>query len=106
MNSTMPLACNMNVFTPEQREAHIQTTVHLFEACQQIQEIENGYQFAFSNEAEFITQIAEFIANERLCCPFLNFNLNISSNEPLSLSLTGPEGTQEFLREEFSEAFI
>jgi hypothetical protein len=106
MNSTIPLACNMNVFTPEQREVHIQTTLNLFQACQEIQEIENGYQFAFSNESKCITQIAEFIANERLCCPFLTFNLNISNNERLSLSLTGPEGVQEFLRAEFSEAFV
>ena len=27
-------------------------------------------------------------------------------NAPISLILTGPEGTQEFLRAEFSEAFL
>jgi hypothetical protein len=46
-----------------------------------------------------ISRIAEFISNERLCCPFLNFTLNVVSiHEPVSLSLTGPLGTQEFLR--------
>lgn len=106
MNIRVPLACNMNVFTPEQRETHIQTISHLFQTCRNVQEIENGYQFGFSNESKIITQIAEFIANERLCCPFLTFHLNISNNEPLALSLTGPEGTRQFLREEFSEAFL
>jgi len=105
MNSETPLACNMDVFTPFQREAHIRTTTELIQAVQRIQEVENGYEFTFPNETDFISKIAEFISNERLCCPFLNFTLNIVSNhEPVSLSLTGPLGTQEFLRAEFSGA--
>ena len=106
MNSTTPLACNMNVFTPIQREAHIQTTTKLIRAVQSVQEVENGYEFTFPNETDFIFKIAEFISNERLCCPFLKFTLNVFSNrEPVSLSLTGPIGTQEFLRAEFEGVF-
>ena len=105
MNSEIPLVCNMGVFTPSQREAHIQTTNELIRAIQNVQEVENGYEFAFPNETEFISRIAEFISNERLCCPFLNFTLNIVSNrKPVSLLLTGPLGTQEFLRAEFNGA--
>jgi hypothetical protein len=95
----------MNVFTPAQREAHIQTTTQLVEAVRSIQEVENGYEFSFPNETEFISRIAEFIAGERLSCPFLKFTLNVVSNiEPVSLSLVGPVGTQEFLRAEFGGA--
>jgi hypothetical protein len=105
MNSETPLVCNMDVFTPAQREAHIQTTTELIQAVQSVQEVENGYEFTFPNETQFISGIAEFISNERLCCPFLNFTLNIISNrEPVSLLLTGPLGTQEFLRAEFNGA--
>jgi hypothetical protein len=105
MNSTTPLACNMDVFTSAQRESHVQTTTELIQAVQSIQEVGNGYEFRFPNQTEFISKIAEFISNERLCCPFLNFSFNIVSNsEPVSLSLTGPIGTQEFLRAEFSGA--
>jgi len=106
MNPDTPLVCNMDVFTSAQREAHIQTTTELIQALQSVQEVKNGYEFTFPNETEFITKIAEFISNERLCCPFLKFTLNILSNrEPLSLSLTGPIGIQEFLRAEFDGAF-
>ena len=105
MNVHAPLACNMGVFSPDQRESHILTTTKLLESVQSVQEVENGYEFTFPNHTEFISQIAEFIANERLCCPFLNFTLKIiSNNEPISLSLTGPIGTQEFLRIEFEGA--
>ena len=100
MNTDIPLACNMDVFTPEQREAHIQTTMELIQGVQRVRDVENGYELQFPNEAEFISRIAEFISNERLCCPFLEFNLN----HPVSFSLTGPAGTQEFLRAEFGGA--
>lgn len=103
-----PLVCNMDVFTPAKREHHIQTISQLFQKVQDIHEVENGFEFMFPNPngSEIITRLAQFISNERLCCPFLEFTLKIASNdEPISLLLTGPEGTQEFLRAGFSEAF-
>lgn len=107
MNSDTPLVCNMGVFTPDQQEMHTQTTTRLIQAVQDVQEVENGYQFTFPNEAEYISRVAEFISNERLCCPFLNFSLNVDSDgKPISLSLTGPAGTPEFLRLEFKEVFV
>lgn len=105
MKSETPLVCNMDVFTPTQREAHLRTTAELIEAVYNVQAVENGYEFHFPNKTELISKIAEFISNERLCCPFLKFTLNVvSSEEPLSFALTGPIGTQEFLRAEFNGA--
>ena len=104
-----PIVCNMDVFTPAERENHIQTTTQLFQHVQTIHEVENGFEFMFPNfdAAENITQLAEFLYNERRCCPFLEFTLRIAPNDsPISLLLTGPEGTQEFLMAEFHEAFI
>src|SRR5262245_39412588 len=106
MNSDIPLACNMNIFTPVQRENHIRNTIQLIHGILGIRELKHGYEFTFPKEAEYISNIAEFISNESLCCPFLEFNLNVSPvDKSISLSLTGPAGTQEFLREEFSGAF-
>jgi hypothetical protein len=95
----------MDVFTLAQRESHIRRTTELIRAIQSVQEVENGYELRFPNETEFITKIAEFISNERLCCPFLNFTLNVApDNEPLSFTLSGSLGAQEFLRLEFGGA--
>ena len=101
-----PLICNTDVFTPAERENHIQTTTQLFQRVQTVHEVENGFEFMFPNfgAAENLTQLTEFIYNERRCCPFLEFTLKITPNDaPISLLLTGPEGTQEFLRAEFTE---
>lgn len=106
MNPETPLICNMDVFTPSQRENHIQTTTQLVQGVRSVEDVENGYEFTFPNESEFISRIAEFISNERLCCPFLEFRMIVNStSEPISLSLIGPVGTQEFLRAEFDGAF-
>ena len=102
----IPLACDINVFTPSERERHVQATRELLSAVRGIHETNDGFEFKFTNGTGSITQVAEFIANERLCCPFLEFTLKIGPAEQLiSLTLTGPEGTQEFLRAEFNEVF-
>ena len=104
-----PLICNMDVFTPDERAHHIQTTTQLFQSVQAVHEIGNGFEFMFPNldQADNITQLADFISNERRCCPFLEFTLKIAPNDaPIALLLTGPEGTQEFLHAEFGEAFV
>jgi len=110
MNSThpqIPLACNMNVFTPVERELHIQTTNTLFQSVHNFREADSGYEFSFPGSSDTIVQVAEFISRERLCCPFLEFSFKILPDYEVStLLLTGPEGTQEFLREEFSEVFL
>jgi hypothetical protein len=106
-HSNIPLACDMNVFTPSERELHVQTTQELLQSVKDIRAAENGYEFSFPNTSEILAGAAEFISKERLCCPFLEFTMRVSPyNEPISLLLTGPEGTQEFLRLEFSEAFV
>ena len=106
MKSTIPLACNMGVFTPPQRDVHLQVIDQLFQKVESVQQNENGYEFTLPNQTDLIIRIGEFIANERLCCPFLEFALKVTpNNKPISLLLTGPEGIHEFMRAEFSEAF-
>lgn len=106
MTTTHPLACNMNVFTPAERERHLRVIHELFGTVQAVQEVDNGYGFDFPDNPGTITSLAGFIADERRCCPFLEFTLRIPP-EPgaITLLLAGPEGTREFLREEFSQAF-
>jgi hypothetical protein len=96
----------LNVLTPADRERHLQLTRELLGAVQEIREADASFEFVFPNGTEPISKLAGFIANERLCCPFLEFTLRIGpGEEPVSLILTGPEGTKAFLREEFSEVF-
>ena len=102
------LYCDMSVFTPAEREDHLLSTARLFQGVQAINPAADGFEFVFPNPggAEHIDRFTEFIAKERLCCTFLDFTLRIPPKEaPVSLILTGPEGTQDFLRAEFSGVF-
>lgn len=43
--------------------------------------------------------IAKYIENDRLCCPFFNFGVEVEPNNgPLWLRLTGGEGVKEILQ--------
>ena len=101
-----PLVCDMSVFTPAERDRHVQNTRDLLTSLQAIHKTAEGCEFVFPNGSGSIARLAEFIVNEQLCCPFLEFTMKIGpADTPVSLTLTGPEGTREFLREEFSEVF-
>ena len=62
--------------------------------------ISNGYAFRFGpNDLE---EIARFVANERKCCPFLAFAIEVSEDGgPVWLRISGPEGSRALLDAEF-----
>jgi hypothetical protein len=47
--------------------------------------------------------LAEWIGNERLCCPFFDFDLRVGdASAPMSLKISGPEGVKQFIRAELA----
>jgi hypothetical protein len=56
----------------------------------------DGYAITF--RADALVSIAQFVANERLCCPFLRFALELEpAGDTLLLRMTGPTGTRDVL---------
>jgi hypothetical protein len=93
----------MSVLSPAQRETHLATSRELFSKVQAIEETADGYEFRFGAEPEEILKVAEFVALEKLCCPFLNFAIEVEAEGgPVTLRLTGREGVKAFVREEIS----
>ena len=91
------IACDLTAIPSEQRAAHQTRAEHLlFDAVCEVRELPNGY--ALRLAAEDYLALADFIANERLCCPFFTFGLEVTPERgPIWLSLTGREGVKEFL---------
>src|SRR5689334_423232 len=57
----------------------------------------NGYEFRFPGDAQTISDVAEWVVTERLCCPFFDFDLAITrEGGALALRLTGRPGTKAF----------
>jgi hypothetical protein len=96
-SDTPPLACVSGAIPTGEREAHFARLQRLFgETAQERRDVPGGYAFRF--DAASFDDIARFVQWERLCCPFLTFSLDGSSEAgPLWLRLTGPDGTREFL---------
>ena len=99
LNENPSLACDLTAIPSEVREEHVITAPQLFALAREVQELPNGYAIRFANEPGRFMSIAKFIENERLCCPFFNFGLEIEPNTgPLWLRLTGGEGVKDLLQ--------
>lgn len=101
--STVPIACDMSALAPALREQHEWITRSLFAAVEEVQELSDGYAFRLPSENEILQNAAQWIANERLCCPFFTFALRLEpQGAALWLSLTGSEDVKAFIPMEFN----
>jgi hypothetical protein len=99
----IPLACDLGAIPAGERTAHELLAKQLFfDAAPEREDLADGYAFKF--RADQYSLVAGFIANERLCCPFFRFTLEVEPAQgPLWLRLTGGDGVKDFIRAEFSK---
>jgi len=99
MSENQSLACDLTAIPVSVREEHVLTAPQLLGLAQEVQELPDGFAIRFLNEPGMFMQMATFVENERLCCPFFNFGLQAEPNNgPLWLCLAGQEGVKELLR--------
>jgi hypothetical protein len=98
MNTQSPIACDLTAIEPAERSAHQALAGHLLrEAVLETRELVDGYAFRFP--AELYPEIVGFIANERRCCAFFTFALEVAPDHgPIWLRITGPEGVKAILQ--------
>jgi|SRR5687767_7670026 hypothetical protein len=95
------LACDIHAINPEQREQHGHISQALFAEVLEVRDLAGGYGFRLPVETISLMRAAEFISNERLCCPFFAFTLRIEPpNAALWLELTGGAEVKDFIRAE------
>jgi hypothetical protein len=78
----------------------VATLVARFEsAVLATEELPDGYVFRVPGDKKWMAVVWETIVAERECCPFLTFELTAQPNMgPVSVRVTGPAGTKEFLK--------
>jgi hypothetical protein len=60
--------------------------------------IPGGYRWQFGPRSDLLKEAAAVLEAEHRCCRFLRFVLVVEAGDgPVSLEITGPEGTEEFL---------
>lgn len=62
---------------------------------------ESGEGFSFHLPADLYDAVMQFVARERLCCPFLKFVVVVPPDRAsMELRISGPAGAKEFIRAE------
>ena len=95
-------ACNLKAISETERPRYHDLTKRLRSAARDRSELANGYAFKLDGKTISLPEVAEWIGMERLCCPFLSFQLSASGNQvDWRLKLTGPKGVKPLLQAEF-----
>jgi hypothetical protein len=73
----VPISCNWSALSAVQQER--QRTLHrqLRADVEEVVELEDGYAFRHSPDRAVLVAVAEFVSNERLCCPFFEFVITV-----------------------------
>ena len=92
------IACNPGAMDPAHRDSHVSITRSIFnrETVLEIRELANGYAFRLPPDTPMLYKTVEWIANERLCCPFFTFTLVVG--EQLWLELTGAPEVRQIIQ--------
>jgi hypothetical protein len=97
------IACDLTAIPAEQREGHLQIAQKLLASVLEVQELSDGYALRLPAESEMLLNVAQYIANERLCCPFFDFTLKVGAqNSGIWLWLTGGGEVKLFTRLEIA----
>jgi hypothetical protein len=95
----LPIVCNRSELSREEQERQRLFLRDLLASALEKRPLPNGLFLRFP--AESLSKVAELIAIERCCCPFLDVHLEAKASEPwVALTLEGPPGTREVLEVE------
>ena len=96
MTTNLPIACTLS--SDDLRARRESLIPGLMERAEEIEPIEGGYRLRFAPAPNIVAAIAETIELERHCCRFFRFDLTVDPGlGPITLRITGPAGTQQFL---------
>lgn len=92
----LPVACTLSPEALAARRAGL--LVELRRRASEHQELADGCRLSFPPGDEMLAMVVDAVKAERRCCAFLRFQIVIEEGGgPITLEMTGPEGTREFL---------
>ncbi|SDR30772.1 Zn-dependent oxidoreductase [Natronobacterium texcoconense] len=92
-DSTPSIECTLSADERTERAEHIRSA--LGDRYEGVTERENGYTLRFDGSDETLAALATFVANERQCCSFAEYAIDVSPPyEETWLTITGPDGTK------------
>ena len=92
----LPVVCTLSPATIATRKAKLLPGLLL--RAQSLEWLSSGVRVTFDRSIASLPEIAGTIDAERQCCRFLQFDLRLEPDDaPVLVTITGPEGTREFL---------
>jgi hypothetical protein len=71
----IPIACVVSALTKEQRVREDALLKEHLASVREVRELEDGYAFRYDADVGLFARMAELVALEHRCCPFLDFDL-------------------------------
>ena len=94
----LPVVCTLNPQALATRRQGLLAA--LLRRAETHEELDSGHHLTFAATDETLAIILKTVTAERQCCRFLRFQITVEPGDgPISLELTGPHGTKEFLSE-------
>jgi hypothetical protein len=92
----VPVACTLEGAALAQRQAELATG--LFAQAVDVETLPDGYRWRFESSPGLLGRLVAVVEAERHCCRFLRFNLETAPDlGTVTLAVTGPAGSREFL---------
>ena len=92
----IPIACTLSSDALQARRDGLLAA--LLQRAERHELIDGGLRVAFPPDDDTLTTLAQVVDAERRCCRFLRFVITVEPNAgPISLELSGPPGTREFI---------
>ncbi len=95
-----PFACDRAALTAPARKRHFDELSPTLRARKKgVRELRDGFEFEFPSDTATFQLVSEWVAGERLCCPFFDIDVHVEREHgSLWLRLTGREGVKQFIK--------
>jgi hypothetical protein len=96
LEQELGISCDVSAIDPAKRAEQAALAEGIFASVLEVKELANGYGFRLPLEASMIVNLGQWIAYERLCCPFFTFTIVIG--EALWLELSGTPEVKVYIK--------
>jgi hypothetical protein len=102
-----PIACELHAFDAATFARYQVLRAQLDLGSQGIEEQSDGYVVVLPGDDATLALVAEWLALERRCCPFLAFSVTLAGpEEPIRVKLSGDADVKQFLAAELGSRFV
>ena len=92
----LPIACSLDGRALASRQTELRAGV--LAQADSVERLPQGYRWRFRGQKDLFARLGPVIDAERQCCPFLQFALAADpAMGVVTLEITGPDGTADFL---------